>query len=93
MYISGSDSIVIAEPIKKYQKKKVGLSVRSDLVSEAKTLGINMSNELELALIEKVLKLKAANWKQENQQAILAQNKFLEENGLPFDGMTDVGEF
>jgi antitoxin CcdA len=84
---------VIAEQIQKSRKKKVGLSVSADLVSEAKALGINMSNELELALSEKVLHLKAAKWKQENQQAILAQNKFLEENGMPFGGMTDVGEY
>jgi len=84
---------MIAEQIQKSQKKKVGLSVRSDLVSEAKALGINMSNELELVLTEKVLQLKAERWKQENQQAILSQNKFIEENGLPFDGLTDVGEY
>jgi antitoxin CcdA len=84
---------MITQQIQKSQKKKVGLSVRSDLVSEAKALGINMSKELELVLTEKVLQLKAQRWKQENQQAILSQNKFIEENGLPFDGLTDVGEY
>lgn len=84
---------MITEQIQKSQKKKVGLSVRSDLVSDAKALGINMSKELELVLTEKVLQLKAERWKQENQQAILSQNKFIEENGQPFDGVTDVGEY
>ena len=54
---------MIAENRQKSRKKKVGLSVREDLIVEAKALGINLSKELELALTEKVLQLKAASWK------------------------------
>ena len=54
---------MIAENRQKSRKKKVGLSVREDLIVEAKALGINLSKELELALTEKVLQLKTASWK------------------------------
>jgi post-segregation antitoxin (ccd killing protein) len=56
---------VIAENRQKSRKKKVGLSVREDLIVEAKALGINLSKELELALTEKVLQLKTASWKKQ----------------------------
>ena len=62
-------------------KKATNLSVNSDLLSQAKALGINISAVLEQSLAEHVKKLKAQAWVRENQSAIQAYNKHVEQHG------------
>ncbi|MBF6595891.1 MAG: type II toxin-antitoxin system CcdA family antitoxin [Thermaceae bacterium] len=68
-------------------KKPTNLTVNSDLLLQAKALEINISAVLEQALAEQVKKLKAEAWVQENQEAIAAYNKDVEESGSFSDGL------
>lgn len=62
-------------------KKATNLTVNSDLLSQAKALGINVSAVLEQSLAEQVRKLKAEAWVRENRTAIQAYNQDVESQG------------
>ena len=63
-------------------KKPTNVTIRSDLLEEARALNINLSQEFEQHLAEVVRKHRAEQWKLENREAIKAYNKFVEENGI-----------
>lgn len=63
-------------------KKATNLTVNSDLLSQAKELGINISAVLELSLAQRVKQLKADIWLEENQEAIKAYNQDVDDNGV-----------
>jgi antitoxin CcdA len=67
-------------------KKATNLSVNSDLLAQAKALGINVSAVLEKSLAEHVRDLKAQRWKQDNHDSIVAYNEDVENNGTYSDG-------
>lgn len=62
-------------------KRATNLTANSDLLSQAKALGINVSALLEQSLAEQVKKLKAEAWVRENQSAIQAYNQDVEVQG------------
>ena len=64
------------------RKKATSLTINSDLLQQAKDLGINISNCLEQTLEEKVKEQKTKNWQDENKVAIEHYNKRIEEHGL-----------
>ena len=63
-------------------KKATNLTVNSDLLAQAKELGINISAVLELSLAQRVKQVKADIWLTENQEAIEAYNQDVDENGV-----------
>ena len=63
-------------------KKATNLSIRADLVEEARALGINLSRTLETALTAEVKKAKEKQWLEENRAAIEAYNREVAEHGL-----------
>jgi antitoxin CcdA len=63
-------------------KKATNVTIRGDLLEEARALNINLSQEFEQHLAEVVRKRRAEQWKRENREAIKAYNKFVEENGI-----------
>jgi len=65
----------------KAPKKAANLSVNSDLLKKSKALDINLSSTLEQALKEKLAKIEAKKWLDENNNAIQAYNDFVEEHG------------
>lgn len=68
-------------------KRAVNLSVRADLVEEAKALGTNISAVLEAALEVENRRRRAERWREENAAAIDEANAELERNGLWSDGL------
>lgn len=69
------------------RKQATNLSIRSDLLSEAKSRKINLSQTLEESL-EKILKAQDRQaWVEENREAVKAANRFVAENGLWSDGL------
>ncbi len=62
-------------------KKATNLSVNSDLLAQARALGINVSAVLEQSLAEQVKKLRAEAWVRENRSAIEAYNRDVEKHG------------
>lgn len=68
-------------------KKAANLSIRADLLEEARAFKINLSQTLETALVGVVKKEKERRWLEENQAAIEAYNRHIERDGLWSDGM------
>jgi antitoxin CcdA len=67
-------------------RKATNLSIRADLLEQARVLNINLSREFELHLAEVVRKRQAEQWAQANHAAIEAYNRHLERDGLWSDG-------
>jgi len=68
-------------------KKATNLSLRVDLLEEARALGINLSRTLEIALEAEVKKAKEKQWLEVNRAAIEAYNREIAEHGLWSDGL------
>jgi antitoxin CcdA len=62
-------------------KKPTNLSLNSNLLKKCKAMNINLSATLEQALTEILAKTETEKWAEENKNAILAYNSFVEENG------------
>ncbi len=63
-------------------KKATNLSINSDLLSKAKTLKINLSATLELALENELRIYEREKWQKSNKKAIEALNSLADKNGL-----------
>ena len=68
-------------------KKPTNLTVNSDLLAQAKALGINLSQVLEQSLTQEVKKRKAEAWLRENQEAIQSYNQDVLDLGLFSDDL------
>ena len=66
-------------------KRATNVSLSEDLVTEAKALGINLSQACEVGLAKQVAETKAEQWKRENKAAIESWNRYVRENGMPYD--------
>lgn len=66
-------------------KRATNVSLPGDMVEEAKRLGINVSQACEIGLDEQVRKALGEEWKRENKEAIDSWNKWVAENGMPYD--------
>ena len=55
------------------------------LLSEAKSLGINVSQVAEAGLAWAVADARAERWLKENVGAIESYNAYVEQHGLPFE--------
>jgi len=64
------------------QKRPVNLKARSDLVSEAKALNINLSGVFDAALETAVRAARIAKWQEENEEAFAAYDKRIETDGV-----------
>jgi len=63
-------------------KKAANLSIRADLLEEARAYKINLSQTLEAALQVELKKEKERRWREENRAAIDAYNRYVEKHGL-----------
>lgn len=65
-------------------KRATNVSLRSDLIDEAKRLGINVSEACERGLTEEVARSRREAWLEENLPALEAWNEWIRENGIPY---------
>ncbi len=72
------------------RRKATNLSLPSDLVAEAKALGLSVSQIAERALAEAVRQAKAEAWLAENRQAIEAYNAKVAEQGMFNDDLRQL---
>jgi antitoxin CcdA len=70
---------VIAE---KSLKKPTNVSVRADLLAEAKALGLNLSRTLETALEHAIREKRRQSWLTDNHDALQAYQRHIEREGL-----------
>lgn len=68
-------------------KKSINLSINSDLLRQAKECRINISQALELRLVELLREEKSRRWKEENREAIEEYNRRVEAQGTFSDGL------
>lgn len=64
-------------------KRPTNVSLRSDLIEEAKQLDINISEACERGLSEEVARARREKWLEENRAAIEASNAYVDKHGLP----------
>ena len=68
-------------------KKAANLSINSELLQQAKELGINLSQSLEETLADKVARRKEELWLEENHEAIQEYNRSIERRGVFSHGL------
>ena len=64
------------------RRKATNVSLRSDVVEQARALGINLSATAERALIEAVREAQAREWLRRNAEAIEAYNERIDRDGM-----------
>jgi antitoxin CcdA len=65
------------------QRRATNVSLRADLIDEARKLDINISQACEKGLEQQVKTARAAAWLEENREAIESSNAWVEKQGLP----------
>lgn len=66
-------------------RKSTNLSLPSDMVEEARALGVNLSRAAEEGIAKALKAEREKRWKEENREAIEAANAWVEANGLPLE--------
>lgn len=66
-------------------RKSTSLSLDSDLIERAKSVGVNLSRAAEAGIETRVRQAEAERWKQENKAAFEAYNNRIDEEGLPLE--------
>ena len=64
------------------RKRAANVSIDAEVLAEAKTMGINLSQTLEDELRKQVRQAKIDRWSEENKEAIDSYNRFIEEHGI-----------
>ena len=64
-------------------RKAANLSIKAELLAEAKSLSVNISRAAEEGIARAVREEKARLWKIENREALESWNAYVEEHGLP----------
>jgi antitoxin CcdA len=67
---------------KKSKKRAVNLTIRQDILQEAKALNLNASQAAEDGIRLAVKREKESQWLKENAKAIAAHNKRIEKEGI-----------
>jgi antitoxin CcdA len=63
-------------------KKPTNVTIRADLLEQARAMKINLSQEFETPLAEAIRKRRAAQWLRDNRAAIEAYNRFVARHGI-----------
>ena len=66
-------------------RRPTNLSIDAELLSIAKEVGVNISRSAEVGIQQAVNNKLRELWLQENKEALLSSNAFIEENGLPLE--------
>jgi len=75
---------MLERPIPPSKRRSVNLSIDATVLAEAREYGISLSRTSEEALAKAVKAERWRRWQDENREAIEANNRWVEENGLPY---------
>jgi len=64
-------------------RRATNVSLSSELVEQARALGVSVSRACEAGLAAEVKKVREAKWIEENWEAIQSWNAWADEHGLP----------
>ena len=68
-------------------KKAANVSINTDLLAQARELGVNLSQTLEEGLVSTIRAEKQRRWLEDNKDAIEAYRQHVEENGVWSEGI------
>ena len=71
----------------KASKGRVNLSVREDLLQEARRLKLNLSQLAEEAIESALRKFRVDRWREDNREAIESYNAHIREHGVWSKGL------
>jgi antitoxin CcdA len=77
------EAISMLQSTSKPQRQSVNTSIDSQLISDAKALGINISRAAEEGIAKAISAEKTRRWQEENKEAIESSNEYVRRNGLP----------
>ncbi len=63
-------------------KKPVNLTANTDLIQQAKSLGINLSSTFEKAVTDEIRLVKEKQWREESREGIEAYNRRISQYGV-----------
>jgi antitoxin CcdA len=66
-------------------RRPVNVTLPSQLLEDAKALGLNVSQACESGLSATVAAAKEQHWRDENRAGIEAWNAYVDEHGLPLE--------
>ncbi|KAA9009226.1 type II toxin-antitoxin system CcdA family antitoxin [Histidinibacterium aquaticum] len=72
-------------------RKSTSLTLDRDLLDEARALGVNISRSAEEGVAAAVKAERQRRWKDENREAMESMNRWVEENGVPFNEYRKFG--
>jgi antitoxin CcdA len=64
-------------------KRPTSVTIRSDVIDEARALGINVSQACENGVVAEISVKRREKWLEENMAAIESHNEWVEKHGLP----------
>ncbi len=64
-------------------RRATNVTLPVDLLSQARVLGLNISQVCERGLIAEIAKSRAEQWLEENRAALASSRDYVEQNGLP----------
>jgi antitoxin CcdA len=65
------------------RRKPTNLSLDAELVAQAQRLGLNLSRAAEEGLRRAIASEETRRWTEENREALLSSNAYVEKHGLP----------
>jgi antitoxin CcdA len=68
-------------------RRATSMTMDSQLLDDARALGVNVSRAAEAGLTMALKEAREAAWKRDNADAIAYWNTYVEENGLPLADM------
>ncbi len=64
-------------------RRATNVTLPADLLDEARDLGLNISQACERGLKAEIARSRAAQWVEENREALASSNEYVERHGLP----------
>ncbi|HEY0832319.1 MAG TPA: type II toxin-antitoxin system CcdA family antitoxin [Azospirillum sp.] len=64
-------------------KRPTNVSLNSDLLEQARALGINLSKACERGIAQQLAEERGRRWLHENRVALESSNAYVEKHGLP----------
>ncbi len=64
-------------------RRATNITLPGDLLLQARALGINVSQACEQGLTAEIARSRGAQWLEENREALISSNDYVDRNGLP----------
>jgi antitoxin CcdA len=81
------DIAMTAKTSRTSAKRAANVSIRGDLLDAARESKLNLSATLERALLEELRHVQGQRWREQNREAMLTHNEFVEKHGVFSDGL------